>query len=112
MTTSTTGEPLLLELLEGFMATQVLITAHRLDVFGLGCQRQAFTGLGGIPHDRPLVQRVRRAVHDPEEEHRPPPSHAAVRPTALERCAQTHLGVGFARKVAALCRAAASPVSR
>lgn len=39
MTTSTTGEPLLLELLEGFMATQVLITAHRLDVFGTLVER-------------------------------------------------------------------------
>jgi demethylspheroidene O-methyltransferase len=33
MTTSTSGEPLLLELLDGFLETQVLITAYRLDVF-------------------------------------------------------------------------------
>jgi demethylspheroidene O-methyltransferase len=39
MTTSTTGEALLLELLDGFLETKVLMTAHRLDVFGTLAER-------------------------------------------------------------------------
>lgn len=39
MTTSNTGEAMLLELLEGFLQTQVLVTAHRLDVFGTLVER-------------------------------------------------------------------------
>lgn len=52
MTTST-GEALVLELLEGFLETQVLLTAHRLDVFGTLVERPRtaaeLRGVLGLP---------------------------------------------------------------
>lgn len=46
MTTTLTGEPLLLELLDGFLKTKVLITAYQLDVFtAAAAQPRAMTEL-------------------------------------------------------------------